>query len=472
MSDRYQSLANSSVGKKIFSAISLPIPVVLERYHPDQKSFIKGQVVVGASRGASALPTILGTLQQAPEASVHALGGTSGATIVEAAGEQAQVPVRTVTVTPEDQTRFKGLVFDATGITETTDLHELWAFFHPLVRKMASCGRVLVIGRTPEHCEPAQHIAQRALVGLVKALGKEIRKGTCVNLVYVSEGGEDQLPGAMQFFLSTKSAYVSGQVVRISPAGFDGKNFDWQQPLHGKNILVTGAARGIGAAIARTLARDGANIIALDIPAMANDLRSIASDIGGMALEADITAADTPAVISKVAKEQGGLHAIIHNAGITRDKTMGGMPDPFWDMVIDINISAAERINAQLLADGAINTGGRIVGVSSISGIAGNMGQTNYATSKAAVIGMVESMAPVLAEQNITINAVAPGFIETQMTSVIPFTIREAGRRMNAMSQGGQPVDVAEAIAFFVSPATQGITGNIMRVCGLSLIGA
>lgn len=472
MSDRYQSLANSPVGKKVFSAISLPIPVVLERHNPDQNSFIKGQVVLGATRGASALPAILGTLQLAPEAALHTLGGSAGGPVVEAAGEQASVPVRTLTVTPEDQTRFKGLVFDATGIRESADLHELWAFFHPLVRKMESCGRILVIGRTPETCEPAQHTAQRALVGLVKALGKEIRKGTAVNLVYVSEGGEDQLAGALQFFLSAKSAYVSGQVVRVAPAGFDGKDFDWQRPLHGKNILVTGAARGIGAAIASTLARDGATVIALDIPPMAEDLRRVASDIGGIPLEADITAADTPAAISKVAKERGGLHAIIHNAGITRDKTMGGMPDRFWDMVIDINISAAERINAQLLADGAINKGGRIVGVSSISGIAGNMGQTNYATSKAAVIGMVESMAPVLAKQEITINAVAPGFIETQMTAAIPFTIREAGRRMNAMSQGGQPVDVAEAIAFFASPAAQGVTGNIMRVCGLSLIGA
>jgi 3-oxoacyl-[acyl-carrier protein] reductase len=106
-----------------------------------------------------------------------------------------------------------------------------------------------------------------------------------------------------------------------------------------------------------------------------------------------------------------------------------------------------------------------------MSGIAGNFGQTNYAMSKAGVIGMVQSTAKEL-ENGMTINAVAPGFIETQMTAAIPFTIREAGRRMNSMSQGGQPVDVAETIAFFASPASSGINGNVVRVCGQSLLGA
>ena len=110
--------------------------------------------------------------------------------------------------------------------------------------------------------------------------------------------------------------------------------------------------------------------------------------------------------------------------------------------------------------------------VSSISGLAGNMGQTNYALSKAGVVGMVQSNAPVYAAKGITINAVAPGFIETAMTAAIPFAIREAGRRMNSMSQGGLPVDVAEAIGWFASPASAGITGNVVRVCGQSIMGA
>src|SRR5699024_4694426 len=195
---------------------------------------------------------------------------------------------------------------------------------------------------------------------------------------------------------------VSGQMVCLQPAEFDGAAFDWSQPLAGKTALVTGAARGIGAAIAETLARDGAKVVVLDIPAMSEDLQQVAAKLNGVALAVDITADDAPAQISAKAKELGGLDILVHNAGVTRDKTMAGMKDHLWDMVIDINISSEERINTKLLADGTLNKGGRIVGVSSISGIAGNMGQTNYATSKAAVIGMVEGMAPELAANDIT----------------------------------------------------------------------
>jgi 3-oxoacyl-[acyl-carrier protein] reductase len=112
------------------------------------------------------------------------------------------------------------------------------------------------------------------------------------------------------------------------------------------------------------------------------------------------------------------------------------------------------------------------VGVSSISGIAGNAGQTNYSTSKAGVIGFVQSRAPELAKQGLTINAVAPGFIETKMTAAMPIAIREAGRRLNSVSQGGLPVDVAETIAWFAAPSSAGVTGNVVRVCGQALIGA
>ena len=107
-----------------------------------------------------------------------------------------------------------------------------------------------------------------------------------------------------------------------------------------------------------------------------------------------------------------------------------------------------------------------------ISGIAGNVGQANYATSKAGVIGMVRSLAPVAAERQATINAVAPGFIETKMTAAIPLVVREAGRRMNSLSQGGLPVDVAETIAWYANPASGGVNGNVVRVCGQSLLGA
>jgi 3-oxoacyl-[acyl-carrier protein] reductase len=148
------------------------------------------------------------------------------------------------------------------------------------------------------------------------------------------------------------------------------------------------------------------------------------------------------------------------------------MDESRWDSVLEVNLSSQERINDLLLAQNLINSGGRLIGVASIAGIAGNRGQTNYATSKAGVIGLVRSMAPVLASRNITINAVAPGFIETAMTAKMPLFLREAGRRMNSMSQGGLPIDVAETIAWYASPGSATVTGNVVRVCGQSLLGA
>ena len=148
------------------------------------------------------------------------------------------------------------------------------------------------------------------------------------------------------------------------------------------------------------------------------------------------------------------------------------MDEARWGAVMAVNLAAPERITEKLLDLGALNEGGRVIGVSSLSGIAGNRGQTNYAYTKAGMIGLVDSMSKTLAEKKITVNAVAPGFIETQMTAAIPFGTREAGRRMNAMQQGGQTIDVAETIAFFASSASSAVTGNVVRVCGQSLLGA
>jgi len=240
--------------------------------------------------------------------------------------------------------------------------------------------------------------------------------------------------------------------------------------LDGKVALVTGASRGIGAAIAATLGRDGAKVVGLDVPQAVDDLRKVSGEIGGEALGVDITAEDAPERIA--AHLVDGVDVVVHNAGVTRDRTIAKMPEERWAQLMEINLSSEERINDALLDAGLLAANGRIVCVSSMSGIAGNSGQTNYATSKAGVIGMVEALAPDLAKRKLTINAVAPGFIETQMTAQMPIAIREAGRRMNSMSQGGLPVDVAETISWLASPASTGVNGNVVRVCGQSLLGA
>ena len=148
------------------------------------------------------------------------------------------------------------------------------------------------------------------------------------------------------------------------------------------------------------------------------------------------------------------------------------MSEEQWRTVIDINLTAPQRIDKELFGEGVVRGNGRVVMVSSISGIAGNAGQTNYSTSKAGVIGIVQAWAPALGKLGATINAVAPGFIETRMTAEMPLATREVGRRMNSLAQGGLMVDVAEAIAWFASPGSGGVSGNVVRVCGQSLLGA
>ena len=148
------------------------------------------------------------------------------------------------------------------------------------------------------------------------------------------------------------------------------------------------------------------------------------------------------------------------------------MPAEQWASVLAVNLDAQLRINQALLDQDVLRPGARVICISSTSGIAGNRGQTNYAASKAGIIGMVQAFAPAMAERDMTINAVAPGFIETAMTKAMPLATREIGWRINSLSQGGLPVDVAETVAWLGQPGTAGINGHVIRVCGQSILGA
>ncbi|MBS1869992.1 MAG: 3-oxoacyl-ACP reductase [Actinobacteria bacterium] len=470
--DRYTQLVNTPIGKTVAKQVGLPKPVPLKRHTPGAP-VVDGRVLLGGAPGGRLAQSLAQVLADA-----GAEVSTPLRPDLRAAAAEAGLDAAPWTPQASVDHRYAALVFDATGITESAQLDELHAFFHPTIRKVARCGRAIVLGTPPESArKPAEAVAQRALEGFTRAIGKEIGRGATVQLVYVEPGAEDQLAGTVRFFLSPRSAFVSAQVVRIGKEG--GKvpsDFDWERPLAGKVALVTGASRGIGAAIASTLARDGAHVVGLDVPALEEDLKAVAAGIGGSALALDITDADAPrAIASYLRREHRGVDVVVHNAGITRDRTLGRMDADRWNAVIAVNLSSIERITDALIEGGrkaVLNEGGRIVCVSSISGIAGNAGQTNYATSKAGVIGIVNAYAPELARRGATINAVAPGFIETQMTAKVPLAIREAGRRMSSLWQGGLPVDVAEAIAWFASPATGGVNGNVVRVCGQSLLGA
>jgi len=440
VSDLYSQLVNSPPGRFIAPRLGLPQPVELERHGPGAP-VVSGAVLAGGAPG--------GRLGKPIERLLGEIGAPRP--------EKSDSPV-------------KALVFDATGISDSTELVELQRFFHPNVRRLQRSGRVVVLGAPPTGLPARAATAQRALEGFTRSLGKEIGRGIAVQLVYVAAGAEEQIASTLRFLLSPRSAYVSGQVIEVGAAVAETQEVDWDRPLAGKRALVTGASRGIGEAIAETLRRDGAELVLLDVPALADDLARVAERLSAETIELDITEDGAPQAIAEQLK--GGVDVVVHNAGVTRDRTIAKMPEDRWSTLIEINLSSEERINDELLERKLLRPNGRIVCVSSMSGIAGNSGQTNYATSKAGVIGMVEALAPGLAEQEATINAVAPGFIETQMTAQMPIPIREAGRRMNSMSQGGLPVDVAETIAWFASPASAGVNGNVVRVCGQSLLGA
>ena len=372
---------------------------------------------------------------------------------------------------------FGGLLFDATGITTPEGLKALHQFFTPLLRNVGASGRIVVVGTTPEQTATVdERIAQRALEGFTRSLGKELQRGATIGLVYVSPDAKPAATGVestVRFLLSAKSAYVDGQVFYVGAAD-SVPPADWDKPLDGKVALVTGAARGIGAEIAKVFARDGAKVVLIDVEQAAEALAETANEVGGTALTLDVTAPDAVEKIAAHLTEHhsGKADVLVNNAGITRDKLLANMDDARWDSVIAVNLLAPQRLAQGLVADGILGDGGRIVGLSSMAGIAGNRGQTNYAATKAGMIGMTQALAPELAEKGITINAIAPGFIETKVTEAIPLATREAGRRLNSLFQGGLPVDVAEAIAYFASPASNAVTGNTIRVCGQALLGA
>ena len=445
MTDRYLELANANLTKSLFDGLGLPTPVRLKREDNAHSHQLAGNVLLGSSQGADFSGELTSILSSTPVVMVNAGG--------------------------EDKVN---LVFDASGISRADESIQLYEFFNQNLKSLAQCGRVIILGHRPESLSNTTHATlQRGLVGFVKSVAKEIgRKGATANLIYVDKGGKTAIEAPLRFLLSAGSAFMNAQILTVGKPVADGAG-DWIRPLEGKIALVTGAARGIGLAISQVLARDGATVIGVDVPQAEAELKAAMDSIGGLCLPLDITSDGAAEILVNFCQEQGSsLHSIIHNAGITRDKMLSRMTNMQWDLLMQVNLGAAQRINDALMATELLDNGGKIIGVASISGIAGNVGQTNYGFSKSAVIGMVDSLAKPCAKRGITINAVAPGFIETQMTAAIPFMTRQMGRRLSSLSQGGLPVDVAEVIGFFVSPQAAGINGNTVRVCGQSLLGA
>ena len=446
MTDKYTQLVTKGLGRDIARKLGLPQPVVLRRHKPGQPLMTGPVLVQGTGPGADKLAATL--LSWNLDVRRHAVPKEKLGAIILVLDELAR---------PEDLAK--------PVLTAATSLRDL-----------ASNSRVITVSRTAaDAADPAAAAARQGVDGFLRSLAKELRAGATANGILLADGAGTTSPstlGALRFFLSGRSAFVDGQFLTVGSA--EGHlPADAEKPLAGKVAVVTGAARGIGAAIARTLYRDGATVVVVDIPAAGDHLAAVANEVHGTALQLDISREDAgQRIIDHAVERHGHLDIVIHNAGITRDKLLANMDQGRWDSVIAVNIAAQLRINDALLASEHFRNSPRIVSVASTSGIAGNRGQTNYAASKGGVMGMVRATAPLIGTHGGSINAVAPGFIETEMTAKIPFATREIARRLNSLQQGGRPGDVAEAIAFLASDAAGGISGDVLRVCGQNLVGA
>ena len=478
--------------RKLLSLLGLPTPQPLKRQQRADSSIplIGQRILLGGARSSALLTSL-----QAQ--------GASEVRDVELAGESSES--RSALTVKDQPARWTTLIYDARSLTTIEGLRELYDFFHPRLSLMTHGGRIVLLGATWSQGQtPAAAAAQQGLVGFVKSLAKEQgRKGTTVNLLSLDAAVEAQLIGSLTFLLSPRAAFITAQCLTVSeiaglevqptpstpvpespaPAVTNSATSDpssaapessplpeLAQPLQNKVAIVTGAAQGIGAATARRLAQEGARVILIDLPGEREHLEDLARAMGGSALPLDITAGDAADQIISAA--EGRIDILVHNAGITRDKTLSRMSEAQWTLSLSVNLESVVRITEKLLNAEVLPWGARVVLVSSIAGIAGNAGQTNYATAKAGLIGYTSALGAQLKTRGICCNAVAPGFIETRMTRALPFAIRQVGRRLSALNQGGSSSDVADAITFFSSPAAAGLYGNTLRVCGGHLLGA
>lgn len=482
MSDLFLELSKNKNARKVIQTLGLPLPLpqALERSHSpwEERTLADRPVAVGVGPRAELESIVAQTLAPAG-ADPYLAGRGHEAELYRAPGEAFGRPARTLSDPLPERFLAHGFVFDASGITSPAELTTVYAFFHSLVGRMQRCGRAVVLARPIDEApDAAAAAAQRALEGFVRSFAREIgRRGATAHIVYVARGAESRVPALLRFLLSRRSAFLSGQPFHVTRTAAEATGTDrdvpYVRPLEKKVALVTGAARGIGAATARLLAAEGAHVVCLDRPEDDGPLSQLARELRGSVLLQDVSAPEAPErIANELRARHGGVDVIVHNAGITRDKTLAKMSEDKWKQVIDVNLASVLRMDEALVGGGVLRDAGRIVCLSSVAGIAGNMGQTNYAASKAGIIGYVQKRAPELAARAITVNAVAPGFIETRLTDAIPVVIREVGRRLSNLGQGGDPQDVGEVITFLASAGAQGLTGQVIRVCGGAFIGA
>ena len=460
MSDMWLNLSQNPQFKSVARSIGVPVPPTLKRAQLGYQS--------APLQGARAL------IAGAPgiEEDVARLGAEverwqPGGAAARQEGSEARV--------------VEAAVFDARALHAVAQLEELYASCRELLGRLAPGAKVVVLGAVASLCDSAEAASVAgALEGFTRSLAKEVgARGVSVNLLRVTPQSAEGVDGALRFFLTPHSSYISGQVLTLdrevveaieAPIELTG-----ERALEGKVALVTGAAQGIGEATAERLAQEGAHVMALDLSQAGEALIEVTARVGGDSLMVDLSSSQAALRIASFVKSRyGRLDVVVHNAGITRDRTLLRMKPERWRQVIEVNLEAVRRVDEALKAHDLLSEDASQIYLSSIAGIAGNAGQTNYAAAKAGVRAYAAWRAAAFerAGSAARCNVVAPGFIETRMTEAIPVAVREVGRRINAFSQGGVPHDVAEAIAFFASPLSRAVNGQTLRVCGAMALGA
>lgn len=445
MADAYTRFTRSAPGGLLAKQLGLPRPSRLLRRKDRPEPVLGPVVVLGASAGADAV--------------AHRL-------LEEGADVRRRV---------EDLRSIGSVVIVADELAAPAELGPLVLPLAGAMRTLAPGARVVTISRPARGEDPARDAARGGVEGFLRSVAHEMRGGATANGILLEDGVGVDSPGAigaLRFFLSARSAFVTGQLLTVSSEA-GGATENLSLPLAGRTALVTGAARGIGAAIARTLAADGARLVVLDVPGAGTELSRLANELRAVPIQLDVTSDGAGERLVAFLREKGlTLDVLVLNAGITRDKLFANMTPDRWDPVLAVNITSQITLAESLLeAEDVLGEHPRVVSLASTSGIAGNRGQTNYAASKAGVMAFVEALAARLAPVGGTANAVAPGFIETEMTAKIPPLTREIARRVNSLQQGGLPVDVAEAIAFLASDEAGGVQGETLRVCGQNMVG-
>ena len=238
--------------------------------------------------------------------------------------------------------------------------------------------------------------------------------------------------------------------------------------FEGQVALVTGASRGIGAAIAMELARRGLKVIGTATTDEGADrISATLAPVGGLGATLDVNdGAAVDALIDRIVKEQGALQVLVNNAGITRDMLAMRLKDADWDAVLDTNLKSVFRMSRAVMRQMMKQRYGRIISITSVVGASGNPGQANYAAAKAGVAGMTRALARELGSRGITVNCVAPGFIDTDMTASLPEEQQKALLTQIPLGHLGQPADIAHAVAYLASPQASYVTGQELHVNG------